>query len=194
MALTRDDWLIEATEKLRIGGVDAVRVEVLARDLGVSKGSFYWHFRDRIELLDALLERWESETEWLIAGAGESRAGRSAIVRFFELAIISPYPPDRQIFAWARVDAEIAHRVHQVELRRIEFLARELMAAGLDSDAARTRAELLYTATLGWLERRWRGGDSKLSMSGIAELLADLFVSPGEAAPAASPPALTTEK
>ena len=58
-SLHPEDWLRAAQNRLSEHGIESVRIEVLARDLGVSKGSFYWHFRDRGELLDRLLARWE---------------------------------------------------------------------------------------------------------------------------------------
>ena len=64
--LQRGDWVRAAFARLSDDGIDAVRVEVLARDLHVSKGSFYWHFRDRDELAAAMLDQWdEDESAWL---------------------------------------------------------------------------------------------------------------------------------
>ncbi|MCR6666156.1 MAG: TetR/AcrR family transcriptional regulator [Methyloversatilis sp.] len=54
----RDTWVRAATQTLADSGVDGVRVETLARGLGLTKGSFYWHFKDRRALLDAVLEHW----------------------------------------------------------------------------------------------------------------------------------------
>ena len=59
--LGKDDWLRAARLALLNGGVEAVRVERLSRDLRVTKGSFYWHFKDREELLELLLREWEEE-------------------------------------------------------------------------------------------------------------------------------------
>ncbi len=59
--LATDDWLVEALMTLAREGIGAVRIERLARYLGVTKGSFYWHFKDRPELLDRLLQHWETE-------------------------------------------------------------------------------------------------------------------------------------
>jgi AcrR family transcriptional regulator len=67
--LDRYDWLIQGIETLRNSGIDAVRVEPMARLLGVTKGSFYWHFKDRGEFLDGLLEYWETEMTDKIASA-----------------------------------------------------------------------------------------------------------------------------
>src|SRR6201993_14421 len=72
--LQRADWGRAAFARLAQDGIDAVRVEVLARDLHVSKGSFYWHFRDRDELAGAMLEQWEEdERAWLEAGVAGGR-------------------------------------------------------------------------------------------------------------------------
>src|ERR671911_1826652 len=68
--LTAEDWIEAAYRAMAEGGVEAVAVEPLARKLGVTKGSLYWHFEDRKALLEALLERWEREsTEARIAAA-----------------------------------------------------------------------------------------------------------------------------
>ncbi len=58
MSRSRDDWIEAAWAALGEGGVEAVRVERLARKLDVTKGSFYWHFKDRQDLIDALMDRW----------------------------------------------------------------------------------------------------------------------------------------
>ena len=68
--LEREDWLRAARLALLRGGVEAVRVEKLARDLDVTKGSFYWHFKDRDELLDLLLREWESEVQEIVLQIG----------------------------------------------------------------------------------------------------------------------------
>src|ERR1041385_3058034 len=63
--LDKNQWLRATRLALLTGGPDAVRVEPLARELGVTKGSFYWHFGDRADLLEALLVEWEEETALL---------------------------------------------------------------------------------------------------------------------------------
>src|SRR4051794_41809345 len=68
--LAREDWLRAARLALLRGGVEAVRPEKIARDLQVTKGSFYWHFRNREDLLEALLHEWETELEELLTGLG----------------------------------------------------------------------------------------------------------------------------
>ncbi|MGA6960157.1 MAG: helix-turn-helix domain-containing protein, partial [Candidatus Acidiferrales bacterium] len=82
--LQPDDWVRAAFARLSTEGIESVRIELLARDLGVSKGSFYWHFQDREELLAKMLDRWESdETEWLGATVVTPRAA-ARWARFIE--------------------------------------------------------------------------------------------------------------
>ena len=59
--VTKDQWLSKALEFLEVGGIDSVRIESLAKALGVSKSGFYWHFRDRKDLLNAMLHYWSQE-------------------------------------------------------------------------------------------------------------------------------------
>src|ERR671910_2473019 len=61
-SLKAEDWVEAARAVMAEGGIDAVAVEPLARRLGVTKGSFYWHFKDRRALLETTLERWEEES------------------------------------------------------------------------------------------------------------------------------------
>src|SRR5262249_42932087 len=108
--LGREDWLRAARRALLARGPEGVRVEPLARDLGVTKGSFYWHFGDRADLLEALLVEWEEETALL------SDALRIAAPRAELPAIIAELnrrnlasergesPSDAAIFAWAASD------------------------------------------------------------------------------------------
>ena len=176
MTLSREEWIVAAVEALRRGGIDAVRIEVLARQLGVSRGSFYWHFSDRTELLATILARWEEETAWLISGASAAPTARERAVRFFELANASPYPPDREIFAWARRDTKVARRVEAVEARRVAFFEQVMNDAGISGDRGRRLGEILYLATLGWLERRWRSSAGGYAFESFSKDVIDLVL------------------
>jgi AcrR family transcriptional regulator len=176
MTLTREDWFVAAIGALRRGGVDGVRVEALARDLGVTRGSFYWHFSDRQELLDMILARWEEETTWLVAGASAAATPRERALRFFEMANASPYPPDREIFAWARRDRKVARRVEAIEAKRTAFFEQILRDAGASGERSRQLGELLYLATLGWLERRWRSTAGGYAFESFSREVLDLVL------------------
>ena len=176
MSLTREDWISAAVDALRRGGIDAVRIDRLARQLGVSRGSFYWHFRNREELLETILARWEEETAWLIAGASGAPAARDRAARFFELANASPYPPDREIFAWARRDTKVARRVEVIEAKRVGFFEQVMHEAGIPGEKGRRHGEILYLATLGWLERRWRSSAGGYAFERFSADVIDLLL------------------
>lgn len=148
----REQWLVAGLEALRRGGVGEVRVERLAAQLGITKGSFYWHFRDRGELLDALLAHWASEMT-------EAEFRRIASIpaklegRLLALAVdvlekgMGRYDP--AIRAWARGDRKAAAAVARVDRRRVRALTAFFAAGGFAAAQARIRARLFYTFLLG---------------------------------------------
>jgi AcrR family transcriptional regulator len=191
--LTRVDWLRAAVAALTDGGVAAVRVEVLAARLRVTKGSFYWHFRDRAALLEGVLELWEDETRWLVDEAAHAPTPRQRLERYFELvAETRDYPPDVEILAWARHDVDVAERVKATEQRRVDFIARELQSAGFSPSEAARRARAAYLATQGWVEWASRGIERYASLPDFTRHLFDLVLTPRIAADftssATSPP------
>ncbi|HEX8752863.1 MAG TPA: helix-turn-helix domain-containing protein, partial [Solirubrobacterales bacterium] len=138
----REAWIEAAMRALAAGGPEAVRVEALAKELGVSKGGFYWHFEDRRALLEETLDAWErSGTEEVIAtvegGAGDPR---ERLRRLFAMA-----PSARGLFAVelalrdaSRRDRDLARRLRRVDDRRMEFLRalfRELCAGEEEVEA-----------------------------------------------------------
>lgn len=178
-SVSRDQWLAAAVAALAEGGVAAVRVEVLATRLGVTKGSFYWHFRDRAALLEGLLALWEDETIWLVSEASLAAAPRDRLVRFFELvAERRDYPPDVEIQAWARHDIDVAKRVEATERRRLDFITGELRASGFDDAEAARRGRAAYLATQGWVEWVSRGMERYDSLPDFTRHLFDLVLTP----------------
>lgn len=154
--LTRENWIVAALQALVEGGVEAVRVEPLAARLGVTKGSFYWHFKDRPALLDALLGFWESEfTGQLILGAVElatPQARLRALAR--EALAVTVHGVDNAraemaMQAWAARDAKVARRLGEIDLTRIRYLTDELEGLGFNHTRAVTLAKALYQAVLG---------------------------------------------
>ena len=157
----------------------AVRVEAIARRLGATKGSFYWHFTDRAALLDALLEWWETETRWLIRSATEAVTPRARLDRYFALvAAHREYPPDAEILSWARRDAAVAVRVNRTERARFGFFQAELERAGFRRDEAERRARVGYFATQGWVERASRGQESYPDLPSFTRHLFGLILGP----------------
>lgn len=175
------DWIRAGIEALRRGGVSAVRVEPLATELGVTKGSFYWHFRDRAHLLEAILSNWEEETRWLVRQASRLPSPSARAQRYFELvAGTRHHPPDSEILAWARHDRDVARRVEATERRRLAFIRRQFIAAGLPAREAARRAEVAYLATQGRIERISRGAGTYRSLPRFTrQLFALLLPAPG---------------
>jgi AcrR family transcriptional regulator len=179
--LQPSDWIKAGIVQLAREGVESVRVEVVARELGVSKGSFYWHFRDRDELLMQMLQFWESsEAKWLSAEElGESDKPNAAIrwARFVERSA----EPERiteeiGVRAWARRDERVALRVTEVEKRRVRVIANILVDVGFARDAADSWSEMVCLVYSGWLDRSARDGEFRLAGKGLGELLSELVL------------------
>jgi AcrR family transcriptional regulator len=129
-----------------------VAVEPLARDLGVTKGSFYWHFRDRAALLAALLADWASRsTEPLLARLRRSGDGPQGRLRQLSATVAGEGAGalDPAIRAWAQHDATARATLRRVDRIRLDFIAGEFRALGFDPPAAWTRARLFYLHLLG---------------------------------------------
>lgn len=148
----RAQWLNAGLEALRKGGVGAVRVERLAGDVGVTKGSFYHHFRDRGALLEEVLEYWAREmTDAEFERIQTLRGGLAP--RLLALAEdvlekgMGRYDP--AVRAWAREDRKVAAAVAQVDRRRIKALAGFFEEGGFAAAEARVRARTFYTFLLG---------------------------------------------
>ena len=183
-SLHPDDWIRAAQTRLSDQGIESVRVEVLARDLGVSKGSFYWHFRDRGELLDKLLVRWEDgELDWLNGDDGASAATRWA--RFIERTA-SPERMRMEIAlrAWARGDERVATRVAAIEKRKARLIADVLRDIGFAETAAESWSEVVLLICLGWLDRATRDKQFEVASRGLGELLSEFILAASAASPA----------
>lgn len=111
---------------LAAGGPDAVRIEPLARALGVTKGGFYWHFSDRPALLEEMLDTWErtvvDEVIQRVEEAGGAASDR--LWRLFALAASSRdlLKVDLAVRDWARRERSIAQRLRRVDNRRMEYM------------------------------------------------------------------------
>lgn len=157
MLVVRGDWITAAVKAFRRGGVDAIFVEGLARDLAVTKGSFYWHFKDRNALLKDVLGLWRDETRQLVAAASEAATPLQRVLRFFDIVAQNRGQlPDMEYFAWARRSKTVASLATAIEEERIAFIRTQLVDAGLGQAEALIRAEAAYLATLGWIERSER--------------------------------------
>jgi AcrR family transcriptional regulator len=118
-------WVAAGLTALAVGGPESVRVEALARVLGVTKGGFYWHFADRQALLAAMLDAWQrsslDEVIELVEGTGADP--RVRLRRLFALASSSELRRvDLAVRIWAREDPRVARRLRAVDARRRDYL------------------------------------------------------------------------
>ncbi len=179
--LDRGHWIEGAIEVLAREGVAGLRVEVLAKRCGVTKGSFYWHFKDRQDLLAAVLEHWREgrirdiekitavspghEREQLhfaikVYGTSRNRKGVS-----IELAVRD----------WARHDPQAAAVVEAVDLYRLECTRKLFVAAGMSDAEAKSRSLLLYACVFGLSLMHYTHFDDHLD--DLKQRIADRIVS-----------------
>lgn len=149
--LTRQDWINQALQTLSESGMEAVRVEPLAKVMGVTKGSFYWHFKNREGLLNELLQAWiATQTNGIIeqveAKGGEAKA---KLLYLFELAVEDDGQVENAIRAWARKDSKIALALAEVDQRRLNYTRDLFLQIGFDPFEATVRAHMVYYALVG---------------------------------------------
>lgn len=149
-------WVIAALRALSSGGIDAVKVERLATHIGVSKAPFYWRFKDRKALLDAMLRYWNDDlTNDLIAKAALLPVPRRRLEALLELSLeehtdgLSVSHVEAAIRAWAAQDAEVAAFVEAVDRVRVTYVAGELRALGAGEQEAEALANGIYVALIG---------------------------------------------
>ncbi|HTC59119.1 MAG TPA: TetR/AcrR family transcriptional regulator [Solirubrobacteraceae bacterium] len=150
----RDRWIDEGLSALAAGGPDAVRIEPLARALGVSKGGFYWHFKDRQALLEEMLDTWERTWVDEVIEAVEAREedARSRLRRLFALAAASGgelLKVELAIRNWARRDDAVAQRLRQVDNRRMDYMRSLFGAFCEDIDDVEVRCLLTFSLFVG---------------------------------------------
>lgn len=160
---SQQDWIDGAISALANGGVDAVKVEPLAKDLQVSKGSFYHHFANRRALLLALLEQWEQLGTSAIIDTVEALADDPA-GRLAALVRVSCTPDElgdaveSSIRAWAATDAIAREAVARVDQRRLDYVTDLLVATGMPRPKAKRRAAMFYRVIIGDTAWRLAGG------------------------------------
>ena len=151
MRLSRQEWIDAGLKAMARDGVDAVRVERLAAALKVTKGSFYWHFKDRNALLEALLEAWQSRATTAIIDTVEAKGGdaRNKLANLFTIVSVIDGQLDRAIRNWAAQDGSAASALQAVDRRRLDYLVSLFTGVGFGAAEALARARLVYHALIG---------------------------------------------
>jgi AcrR family transcriptional regulator len=149
----RSKWIEEGLRALSAGGPDAVRIEPLAKALGVTRGGFYWHFEDRRALLEEMLDTWEraSVDEVIERVEGEAGDARARLRRLFALASSSDglLRTDLAVRDWSRRERTVAERLRRVDNRRMDYLRSLFGAFCLDEDDVEVRCMLAFSLWIG---------------------------------------------
>ena len=153
-ALAPQDWVEAGLQALADGGLEAIRIEVLAAGLHATKGSFYWHFADRAALVDAVLALWEQRgTEDVIARLGAIEDPLERLRVLFQLTFDSPRAGAVDVVLMAHADdARVAPVLDRVTRRRLEAMTEIVVAAGVPVEHAGHRALQAYLAWVGLLQ------------------------------------------
>ena len=156
VGLTRNDWTLAALYAIAGGGIAAVAVEPLAKQLGATKGSFYWHFANRDELVGAALDMWERlGTTDVIEELDQVADPTRRLERLFELAFLDEFGGAADVNLLAEAgDPRVGQVIERVTARRVEFLAATFRELALPPPEARRRALLCYGAYVGHFQLR----------------------------------------
>jgi AcrR family transcriptional regulator len=148
----RRRWIEEGLRALAAGGPDAVRIEPLAKALGVSRGGFYWHFEDRPALLGEILDTWERTATDEVIERVERRGGdaRAKVRRAGALTFSDELlPVDLAVRAWSRHDPAVAERLRRVDNRRMDYLRALFGTFCADPAEVEARSMLAFSLLIG---------------------------------------------
>jgi len=148
--LTGQDWITTGLRTLATDGATGLKVGAMATALGVSRGSFYWHFKDFADYRVQLLASWRDRTvDQVIREFEDDPAGPGRLQRLVKRAFFGKRGLDRAIRIWAADEPDVAAMVAAVDARRVAYMAQLLIAAGVDPGQAEPRASFIYWAYLG---------------------------------------------
>ncbi len=152
--LARADWLRVAVKLLAEEGVDSLRITKLAEVLGVTRGSFYWHFKNREELLDTLVIYWQQKNASLVPTVlKDMNSLNEGVVALFA-AWLDPsrFEPrlDVMIRDWGRKSSKVKKIVTRADIECIEAIAHFFHKMGMSTVEAMTRARTMYFCQIGY--------------------------------------------
>lgn len=148
----RETWIEEGLQALAAGGVDAVRVEALAKTLGVTKGGFYGYFADRDALLTAMLDSWERmSVDDVVQRVEDTTSDVVARVRLAgQLTFAGDLMEiDLAVRDWARRDKAVGARLRRVDNRRMQLLRDAISTLCSDPEEVEARCLLAFCMAIG---------------------------------------------
>lgn len=158
---SHEGWLEAAYESLLESGVDSVRILPLAKKLSLSRTSFYWFFKDREELLDALITRWRDKNTGNIVKQSGAYAESLAEATFnvFDCWLdrtLFDAPFEFAVRSWALQSADILAEVQEADQIRLDALTRMFVRFGKEAISADVRARTLYLVQIGYISMQTR--------------------------------------
>jgi AcrR family transcriptional regulator len=149
--LSARDWLDQGLRTLAHDGFTALKAEPLAKAMGVSRGSFYWHFADIGAFHAAILAHWRDvAAERIIANVEASSKDDNPLAVLLRQAFGGKLALENAVRTWATLDPVARAAVQAIDRRRLSYVENLLKASGLADDVARARAQILYWAFLGF--------------------------------------------
>jgi AcrR family transcriptional regulator len=149
--LSARDWLDQGLKVLAAKGFTALKAEPMAKAMGVSRGSFYWHFTDIGAFHAALLAYWrEVAAEQVITGVEAAATEEPPLAVLLRRTFSGRLALEKAVRSWAASDAGARGAVQAIDRRRLDYVAGLIRAEGLPAETALARAQILYWAFLGF--------------------------------------------
>ena len=171
--LTQRDWLDHGLKVLATDGPSSLKADKLAKLLKVSRGSFYWHFRDIDQFHAELLARWRLlATDEIIVAVDQELTGKERLRELLRTSLASDGKLERGIRSWAVQDRRAAKTIASVDKARVKYVCELLRSAGASDEQADVRAAFIYWAYIGRV--MVAGGSNRLrddEIDSIAELM-----------------------
>ncbi|WP_417414895.1 TetR/AcrR family transcriptional regulator [Hoeflea sp.] len=187
--LTPEDWIKAAFKLLTSAGPKAIRVDFLCKELGVTKGSFYWHFADLAALRAAMVEHWRRITtsDVIASMVSPELTPRDLFIRFIEDILHVPTRdyggPMTEVAVrhWAAGDEAVQNVVRDADTERLAFLTLQMRGSGLTGPEARSRATLIYATLVGLKQLTGEPALPRMDIPGFVDAM--LRPSPAAATP-----------
>ncbi len=150
--LSKKDWIKTGIEALRVHGSSALKADRLAKELGISRGSFYWHFRDLRDYLELTLQFWEEsavDQPYAIAEASNHADAEAILESLVDQAFAGSMSLEAAVFSWGTEFPPAAEAMARVNAKRFALLQSLFSDLGFSPSDAQLRAYVLLTSYLG---------------------------------------------
>jgi AcrR family transcriptional regulator len=169
--LGREDWIRMGTKILIERGIEAVKIDPIAKQLNVTRGSFYWHFKNRDDLLLAILREWETHrTKDVMVQLEAMICSPSAkLFKLLDLVAQGDTQLEKAIRLWALKDARVARLIEHVDRQQLDYFKNLFLQIGFPELEAKSRAQVVYAIRLAWFVMAV--SDDSLALSIEVELI-----------------------